>query len=425
MTMTLIKGRPGSGKSYECVVHHILPALKEGRKVVTNIPVNKGQFVKVLGKQVEDLLVVHKFSFDNAKGSRESLLEQYNEVRQRQIDSGDEDPLVELTLEQIDMDAPNLADPVDYVSYYEWRNEKGQGALFVIDECHFHFPLQGRGKSATDLAERQIQFFSGHRHYGFDFILLTQSDRKINRLLREDIEICIELRKNRAIGDKSYRRFAYYYGEGKKGGLIDQDSRKYEKQFFPLYQSHTKSNKPIEEARPSDIKKWHQSWYIRLFLIFVIGGGIFVYKSLTNAYAKYTDSPSLSHEKKKDLTSSVDSSSIKPKVSKPKENKPQIPDLIPFSEFSFHISGYSDSSYRDDAGIWHVAKEVYFTGKNKARFEIKLKLEDFYLAGYEVSVFGPCMVKLNYSGYKSVVYCKEEQQQPVKTIADDINSVGA
>lgn len=33
-----IEGIPGSGKSYEAVAFHILPALKNGRKVITNLP---------------------------------------------------------------------------------------------------------------------------------------------------------------------------------------------------------------------------------------------------------------------------------------------------------------------------------------------------------------------------------------------------
>ena len=38
--ITLIYGRPGTGKTYEAVKYHILPNLKRGNKVVTNIPVN-------------------------------------------------------------------------------------------------------------------------------------------------------------------------------------------------------------------------------------------------------------------------------------------------------------------------------------------------------------------------------------------------
>ncbi|MGB6097665.1 MAG: zonular occludens toxin domain-containing protein [Comamonas thiooxydans] len=35
-----LEGIPGSGKSYEAVAYHVLPALQAGRKVITNLPLN-------------------------------------------------------------------------------------------------------------------------------------------------------------------------------------------------------------------------------------------------------------------------------------------------------------------------------------------------------------------------------------------------
>lgn len=37
MAIEFHEGLPGAGKSYEAVVHHIIPALKDRRSVVTNI----------------------------------------------------------------------------------------------------------------------------------------------------------------------------------------------------------------------------------------------------------------------------------------------------------------------------------------------------------------------------------------------------
>jgi zona occludens toxin len=39
-----LEGIPGSGKSYEAVVMHVLPALKAGRKVITNLPLLVDKF---------------------------------------------------------------------------------------------------------------------------------------------------------------------------------------------------------------------------------------------------------------------------------------------------------------------------------------------------------------------------------------------
>ncbi|KQH83602.1 hypothetical protein AMR76_22045 [Vibrio furnissii] len=358
MSIALIKGRPGAGKSYECVVHHILPSIKDGRKVVTNIPLNVDHFAFIYGEHVRDLLEVVPFDFDG--GHR------------------------------------YLSDPEDYKKYQDWKNDKGQGCLFVLDECHLIFPLSGRGKSQSDLAEKQIEFFSGHRHWGFDFIFLTQSDRKINRLLREDIEICIEVRKNRAMGDKSYRRYVFYYGDGKKGGLIEQGSREYEDKFFPFYKSHTKSEGEVTEANIKDMKKWHQHWVIRIPLVLIVVGVIFSVKNISNAFG---DKP------KSEPVEVVQQSA------KPVRNAPAKPSFkgLPFGEFEIFIEGYSDSSYVDKNGIYHVQKQVYFSASNSTKFSVDLKLDDFYLAGYQVSVYGPCMVRLTYESATKLVYCRGKE----------------
>ncbi|MER0370175.1 zonular occludens toxin domain-containing protein, partial [Vibrio vulnificus] len=54
--INLIVGRPGGGKSYEAVVFHIIPAIQNGRKVVTNLPLNIDHFVKVFGEDARSLI---------------------------------------------------------------------------------------------------------------------------------------------------------------------------------------------------------------------------------------------------------------------------------------------------------------------------------------------------------------------------------
>ena len=370
MAISLIKGPPGAGKSYECVVYHVIPALKERRKVVTNIPLNIEHFKKIMGDDIEELIDVHPFDFESGGHGKR----------------------------------PSLQHPDDYIKYQEWRNEKGQGCLFILDECHFIFPLNGRGKAQTDLAERQVEFFSGHRHYGFDFIFLTQSDKKINRLIREDIELCFQVRKNRAMGDSSYIRYLFYYGEGRRNGLLDQDTRKYEKKYFSFYKSHTKSDGEVQEAQVKDVKKWHQNWTVRLGVIVLLAGIISTANILSRMFGS---SEPESIEKTQAVQVAVKAAPViekKQDTSRPKKSNNF--EGLPFGEFKMHISGYSDSSYTDDNGIYHIQKQVYFTAVNSAKFELSLRLEDLYLAGYQVSVYGPCMVRLTYGDVTKLLYCR-------------------
>lgn len=375
MAITLIKGRPGAGKSYECVVHHILPSIKEGRKVVTNIPLNVEHFIFIYGEEVRELLEVVPFDFDG--GHR------------------------------------YLSDPDDYKKYQDWKNEKGQGCLFVLDECHLIFPLNGRGKAQTDLAQKQIEFFSGHRHWGFDFIFLTQSDRKINRLLREDIEICIEVRKNRAMGDKSYRRYVYYYGDGKSKGLIEQDSREYKDKFFPFYKSHTKSEGEVTEANIKDVKKWHQHWGIRIPLVLIVIGLIFSIQNISHVFGDKPKPEPVAHVQK-EVKSNTPSRAAPVKASFKG---------LPFGDFEIFIEGYSDSSYVDDNGIYHIQKQVYFSAVNNAEFRLSLKLDDFYLAGYQVSVYGPCMVRLTYDTSSKLIYCRGKKPSKESSVFDSVPNI--
>ncbi|MDN3683275.1 zonular occludens toxin domain-containing protein [Vibrio sinaloensis] len=145
-----LAGRPRSGKSYEAVVYHIIPAVKEGRKVITNIPLNIDKFKKIFGDKA-DLIEVREFSF-NSYGEKNSAL---------------------------------FSRPEDYQC--EWRNEDGVGPLYVIDEAHLVLPRQ----CSTEI----LEFYSMHGHYGIDITLLTQNFRKVNKDIRDMVEtthLCVK-----------------------------------------------------------------------------------------------------------------------------------------------------------------------------------------------------------------------------------------
>jgi len=149
--INLLLGRPGSGKSYEAVVFHILPALQEGRKVITNLPLNLEAIRRVC---------------PNA----EDLIEIKSDLRAFTI----------------------LEDFAD-----NCKNEQEQGPLYVIDECHKPFP---KGKTPLFIEE----WFAEHRHLGVDVLLITQSYRKVSRSICDMVQTVYRLSNNRSMGsDKS------------------------------------------------------------------------------------------------------------------------------------------------------------------------------------------------------------------------------
>ncbi|MEF1230885.1 zonular occludens toxin domain-containing protein, partial [Vibrio fortis] len=129
-----IAGRPRSGKSYESVAYHIIPAIKAGRKVVTNVTLNVPYFQKVFGNHVLELIEVV-----------DGKLNEYGS-----------------------MDRP-FSKLEDYQS--DWRDADNKGPLFVIDEAHMVLPNR-------QLDSKILEFYSLHGHYGIDIILLTQNLRK-------------------------------------------------------------------------------------------------------------------------------------------------------------------------------------------------------------------------------------------------------
>ena len=100
-----ISGRPGGGKSYEAVKNHIIPVLKEGRKVVTNLPLNLEHIKHTLGHQAAELVVLVDGKFHNFG----------------------------------DTDRP-FSKAQHFLQYEGWQNDKGQGPAFFIDECHLSMP---------------------------------------------------------------------------------------------------------------------------------------------------------------------------------------------------------------------------------------------------------------------------------------------
>jgi len=362
-------GKPGGGKSYEAVAYHIIPALKSGRKVVTNLPLNLEHFSSVFGKEILDLIEIRT----EAKGS--------NTFQTKGITIG----------------SGPKGKPFSSLECYtdDWRGENNLACLFVIDECHL---VLRKGSTPVSIND----WFSMHRHLGFDLLLITQNFRKVDNDICDMIELVYYVTKNTMLGtSKTYTKKVK---DGLRGDVVNTEQRTYEKKYFPFYQSHTLSNSAVQEATAADVKGIYSHWTFKgaviLFILALIIAGSLVFKSdekekdLKKSLEKHKEmQTSLSGVKPLPVVLSVPTSASMATVPNQSKKVAEI-DLLkkttithPFYKLNFHLSG----SYSSD----DLSTVIFAASQNGQKIGY-LYLKDFALAGYDVKVLGNCLAELSY-----------------------------
>lgn len=195
------EGLPRSGKSYEACVHHILPALKEGRRIVTNIEgINHKKFAELssLPLPVVEMLLTCIYHEEE-----QSLEGRYRKQKESIL------------------------------------TESGKDSLVVIDEIQNLFP-SGRDKLTDDWQ----RYITEHGHDGLDIVLMGQDRRDCHVIWRRRIQRVITFTKQTAVGrDGHYTWAAYEATRPEVFRKISSGSRSYESKYFGLYKSHTAGTK--------------------------------------------------------------------------------------------------------------------------------------------------------------------------------------
>ncbi|WP_445766614.1 zonular occludens toxin domain-containing protein [Rheinheimera sp.] len=379
-----LSGRPGAGKSYEAVVRHILPALKQGRKIITNIPLNVDWFVSVLGEETRELIVIVDGGFHN-----------YGEKRY-------------------------FSQAKDFLEYDTWRNDKGQGVYFFVDECHLSMP---QGSTNTELKE----YLSMHRHYGHDIMLLTQNFRKVDRDVKDMVQNCYFCTKLSFLGkDESY---VVKVADGVSRNYITTHERKYDPTFYPAYQSHTKATGGVKEATTTDVTKWYQRWTTKgaaicfLFAVLLIFANLsrdkpdHEAKALETLNNLKTGAEPVTSTQQQIVTSQADKTvtvpgaqSVTQRPASP-EKPPEKPDKSqgqhPFSNVQLHVAGF----YEDYDRRGRFSKIIYFAISRNGQYLSEVTNADLALAGYSVQVLADCIVRLSYGdNFERFVMCDTPTQ---------------
>ena len=386
-----IQGKPGGGKSYEAVVTHIIPTItKDRRKVVTNLPLNVDVFCEVYGEYCRELIEIVDGEFHNYGGQRPFSKKDH------------------------------------FLQYEAWQNPQGQKVYFFIDECHLAMPTSGTEKELTE-------FFSMHRHYGFDIMLITQNFRKVNKDIKDMIQMSYRCIKKSHMGQDDKYILKVHDGVGTTNASVYRtDERKYESRFFRFYTSHTKNNKSVQEATSKDVKKWYNNWTtwgaiacIPIGLMVVIGA-LSSGESLSETAKRTNENQGIAHNQN-NQSSQPENTSLSGKVvpsnsntntgqlqssvpsqnyrqnNKPdpiKEEPKSVDETHPFYKVGLHIAGWAE--YTE---LGKLTKNYYLSASQNGQHVFDLSLRDLALSGYSVVVRSGCMIEISYKKFHDFITC--------------------
>lgn len=199
MTILCYSGRVGSGKSYSAVAYTLIPALKAGRKIVTNLPLKMEEILKDYPKADIELFKIY-------------------DVDDTFFD-----------LEQ----CPHRA-----------------GAVWIVDEAWKRWP---QGQRVDLMHKAHGSFFAEHRHYvgedGYstEIVIVCQSLSQLSAFIRELVDTTFITSKLDKVGASNKFRVDIYSGGQVIGRpdyhqLISKEFGSYSENFWRYYQSHTKSS---------------------------------------------------------------------------------------------------------------------------------------------------------------------------------------
>ena len=383
-----LEGIPGSGKSYEAVVMHVLPTLRQGRKVITNLP----------------LLVAVFASLDHAFGDLIELRTKSMPVLgiwdAEGVDTqgnGEAFKLADVRHFDAIKNVPVFGSVWDY--YSDWKHPvNGLGPLFVIDEAHLALP-------AVNTNQEVIEWYKLHRHFNADVLLATQSFRDINQPIARLLGMLIKCRKADILGKKdSYIRKVY---SGYRGAVLSAEERKYEPQYFSFYRSHTQGNSVAEsiagDVAPLYVKlKRFTRWFWAFTLVACLA---FVWWYMDRKSPKTTTTTTTTTGPPAGFLPSP--APLPPKVvSGPPAapaagilgplNPPEKPDLEPLATKAIHIVGFMAMG----------KKTVHtFAVSSAGARQFELQTADLATAGYTFRPMGSCMGYLLWGEKTRIVTC--------------------
>lgn len=381
-----LEGIPGSGKSYEAVAYHVLPALRAGRKVITNLPLNIDAFAAI-DPAWRDLIEIRTRPAPRIGDWNAANIAEHEAFRLWTDRESEPQPENIFTFGSV----------WDY--YSTWRGDKDQGPLYVIDECHVALPKLGTPDAV-------VQWFKLHRHYNAEVLLMTQSFRDINQPIAQLVATMIKCRKADILGNADeYIRKVH---AGYRGAVIQTDRRKYESKYFGLYKSNTQSSGSAEskaqDVSPFIVKFKRFTW---LFWVFAIAYMVYafwpqddtsVWGHKTTAAAKKSAAAVPLHAQHAAAPPQAQQGSVQapqqPAGTSVTPTAPEVKDPL-FGKL-LHMTGDLSKQGRN---------QITFVVSSEGRRVFDLTSDDLVQAGYKVHRLAHCMATVSYQSVVRPVTC--------------------
>ncbi len=381
-----LEGIPGSGKSYEAVAFHVLPALRAGRKVITNLPLNVDAFAAI-DPAWRDLIEIRTRPAPRIGDWNAANIAEHEAFRLWTDREPEPQPENIFTFGSV----------WDY--YSTWRGDKDQGPLYVIDECHVALPKIGTPDAV-------VQWFKLHRHYNAEVLLMTQSFRDINQPIAQLVATMIKCRKADILGNADeYIRKVH---AGYRGAVIQTDRRKYESKYFGLYKSNTQSSGSAEskaqDVSPFIVKFRRFTWCFWVLAIAYMAYAFWpqddtsVWGHKTAPAAKKSTAAQPVHVQHAAAAPQAQQGPAQapqqPAGTSATPTAPEVKDPL-FGKL-LHMTGDLSKQGRD---------QITFVVSSEGRRVFDLTSDDLVQAGYKVQRLANCMATVTYQSVVRPVTC--------------------
>lgn len=292
------EGKPRSGKSYDAVLTHILPAVKKGRRV----------FARLDGLDHEAIAAYLEIPVEHVRAL-----------------------LVHVPIEDVPR-IQEIAEP---------------NSLVVIDECHKYYV-----QSMRPLSPRIEDWFAEHGHYGMDILLLSQAYKRVHTAVRCRIERKNHFQKLTAVGMPDRYLVKYYHStDTDKYEEVGKDRKKYDPAIFPLYHGFTPETENTEVYTEGGITVWKTvlPYFILSAVLLLVGG--FGYAHFFSSSGGAAKSKRSASEVRASTAAAVAPSAMPSPVQVPKQvvpAKPKRPDMPPEAAY---VWGLQDQGRARLAGL--------------------------------------------------------------------------